>query len=155
MSLDKLNDKQFTLGQYGLPKIKDVAKKTNEIIDYLNIKDGFEVILLVSQSSTNNPTVYELRNLEKVSITAARSDVGSYTITHNVDMNLYYPVVTIQNNYSKATFGGELYEYNIIPSISGNIIFLTAVDTETALLSDNCMGNTPIKITFYKFPELL
>lgn len=34
--LKKLNDKEYSLGTYFLPKIKNVAKKINEVIDFLN-----------------------------------------------------------------------------------------------------------------------
>lgn len=35
MNIEKLNDKQYSMGINLLPKLKDVAKKINEIIDYI------------------------------------------------------------------------------------------------------------------------
>jgi hypothetical protein len=134
-------------------KLKELALKINEIIDAGAATK--EVVSLLTQSGGGHPSINTLRSPAGVSITVSREAEGFYTLTHNMDVALYYPVVEIQNTVTKLVQAGiedpaEVYVYQIIPNVSGSDIYLTCIDTQTGLLSDDGLASTPIKITFYK-----
>lgn len=80
--MDKLNTKEFSLGNTFLPKIKNVAKKINEIIDYITAREYKEYIARLSQSGTNAPTATVIKNTIGT-ITWSYTALGAYTATSN------------------------------------------------------------------------
>lgn len=89
MSLDKLNDREFSLGVSGLPKLKNVAKKVNEIIDWLTGESGEgskkEYIVKLYMADPNSdgsfvPAEDAVIKNTLGAITYTRADVGIYVI---------------------------------------------------------------------------
>lgn len=115
MNLEKLNDKEYALGAIGLPKQKDVAKKVNEIIDYVNNNAQPKIYKAVlNQSGTSDPTVNVIVNTLG-DITISRDNSGYYTVSSN------------------GLFTLNKTNYNITPAplgISGNNYFIGIHDYE-------------------------
>lgn len=149
MSISKLKTKFFT-GAF-IIDIKHYFTKINEIIDYLNGigKSGSgtykEYTVLLSQSSTNAPTVKILRNTLGGNVIWSYNSIGTYTATlynnHNKDKQFLLFGIGDDN------IGGAFF----VSRISGldNQLSFSFSSQSTGLTSNDLLYNTTFEYRIY------
>ncbi len=142
MSLDKLNTKEFSLGVSLLPKVKSVAKKVNEIIDYLSGVSGSgsykKYVAIITQTGTSAPGAEVKTNNLGYNITFTYNGVGSYYINEEAVNDLWISVTKMpayENDYDLLFTKGDI-----------GIGFV--INTTQGVLVNNCLY---ISVEFRKY----
>ena len=142
MSLNKLNEKQFSLGLNLLPRLKDVAKKVNEIIDYItgDIKPYKSYVALLTQSA-DEPIATVLQNDFDQTLVWAKSADGTYTTTISGGFSSTKTVVflgSLNDNVNTGNFWSATINAGTLTLMTGNLGGI-----------DGILSNTPIEIRVY------
>lgn len=130
-------DDYQSAGVYNTKKIT-VANFKNNLNNYS------KVVFNLSQSGTNDPTLFEFENTTGATITPSRLTVGSYTLTFDTAVFTDFDKVHVNLNNFKRPYG---FDYTLISSTEiqfNSWILLT--DT----VSDSAFNRTSIEIRIYE-----
>ena len=130
-------DDYQSAGVYNTKKIT-VANFKNNLNNYS------KVVFNLSQSGTNDPTLFEFENTTGATITPSRDTVGAYTLTFDTPVFTDFNKVHVDLNSFRRPYA---FEYSLISSTE--IQFQSSVLlTDTA--SDSGFNNTAIEIRIYE-----
>lgn len=158
MALTKLKT-VFTTGAW-LPKVKTFYEKINEIIDYLNgigkSGDGSykKYVALLTQSSTNAPTVVILENTLDGTIVWTRDSAGSYYGTLTGAFTVNKTVVLGSKQFFTNERGGVITNKEVtMDRYDADSVFVSTslfdVVSSGTLLDDGILASTPVEIRVY------
>jgi hypothetical protein len=130
-------DDYQSAGVYNTKKIT-VANFKNNLNNYS------KVVFNLSQSGTNDPTLFEFENTTGATITPSRLTVGSYTLTFDTAVFTDFDKVHVNLNNFKRPYG---FDYTLISSTEIQFkSWILLTDTAT----DSAFNRTSIEIRIYE-----
>lgn len=149
MPLNKLNTKLQFLGINILPKLKDVAKKVNEIITYLNLNP------IVASSYTSYEALLYQDTTDAPIATIKKNNIGATPVWSRVSAGVYQATVTpgIFSDGKQLAFmtlntGTKKGIYDIYASFEDNLIVITTWN-DAGVLTDSIMQKASIEVRVY------
>lgn len=125
-------------GVYNTKKITVANLKSELGIGYT------KVVFNLSQSGTNDPTIFEFENTTGATITASRLTTGAYTLTFDSPVFTDFDKIHVMiNNFNRP----YAYDYTLISSTE---IQFNSWALITDVASDSAFSKTAIEIRIYE-----